>query len=162
MSENPPACAWCEQPSHIRQGRLMLCVKHYRLASMRSRAARDGKAVPSWPEIEALVPEPFVCRFCQRTMTWLREGGASQQATLQHDRDGGLRIICLACNTRHAQHPGDSFYSLPDGHKRCPACFMVLPLVDFALDRSRPVGRKSYCRPCSAVRFKNWSARHAA
>lgn len=155
-------CAWCERPSHIRQGRILLCAVHYRISSMRSRAKRDGKVAPDRREIEALIPSPFVCECCGREMTWLRMKGASRQATLQHDRDGALRIICLACNTRHAQHPGDSFYHIPEGHKRCPDCEQVLPLASFAIDRSRPIGRKSYCRSCAAVRFKRWEARNAA
>lgn len=162
MPDNPPACAWCERPSHIKQGHILLCAMHYRIANMRTRAKRDGKLVPARVAIEALAPSPFECCCCQRPLTWLRENGASQQATLQHDRDGGLRIICLACNTRHAQHPGDTFYAIPGGHKRCPDCEQVLPLASFVIDRSRPVGRKSYCRPCSAARFKQWSARNAA
>ena len=162
MAENPLGCAWCERPSHIRQGRIRLCAMHYRISNMRSRARRDGKAVPTRQEIEALVPAPFVCVGCERPMSWLRANGASQQATLQHDRDGTLRLICLACNTRHAKHPDDSFYSIPKGHKRCPDCSQVLPLNSFAVDRSRPLGRVSYCRPCAAKRFKQWSINHAA
>lgn len=160
--ENPAACAWCDKPSHIQQGRILLCAMHYRISTMRSGAKRNGKLKPTRDQLEALVPFPFVCGCCDRQMTWLREGGASAQATLQHDRDGGLRIICLACNTRHAQHPGDSYYDVGKNHKRCPDCEAVLPLSAFAIDRSRPIGRKSYCRPCSAVRFKKWETSHAA
>lgn len=157
----PASCAWCDGPAHIRQGRILLCAKHYRLSSMRSRAKRDGKLAPSRSEIEALVPDPLVCVGCDRPMTWLRESDASRQVTLQHDRNGQLRILCLACNTRHAQHPGDSFYDIPKHHKLCPDCSRVLPLSAFARDRSRPIGRRSYCRECSSHRFKQWSAQHA-
>lgn len=153
-------CAWCDEPAHIRQGRIQLCAKHYRFSSMRSRAKRDGKYVPTLGEMEALAAD-MCCDGCGRTMTWLRIGGASAQATLQHDRSGRLRLLCLACNTRHAQHPGDSFYDIPDGMKRCPDCEQVLPLALFSVDRSRPLGRKSYCRACASVRHKKWSANHA-
>lgn len=163
QEHNPAAfCAWCDRPSHIRQGRIWLCAVHYRIANMRSRAKRDGKLVPTRQEIEALVPSPFVCGCCERPMTWLRQASATNQATLQHDRDGGLRIICLGCNTRHAVHPGDTFYDIPKGHKRCGGCEQVLPLSSFAIDRSRPIGRKGHCRACSSVAFKNWSQSHAA
>lgn len=162
MSDNPSSCAWCARPSHIRQGRNMLCAMHYRIATMRANATRRGKFAPTRHQLEALIPDPFVCSCCQREMTWLRLNGASVQATLQHDRNGDVRIICLACNTRHAQHPGDSFYNVPPGHKRCPDCDANKPLNDFPVDRSRPIGRKSYCRPCCAARFKQWSARDAA
>jgi hypothetical protein len=154
-------CAWCDRPSHIKQGRIVLCDQHYRMSSMRSRARRDGKKVPSRAQIEAMIPRPFVCGACERPMVWLRCHGASQQATLQHDRSGSMRIICLGCNTRHAQHPDDSFYAVPHGHKRCPDCEQVLPRKSFVADRSRPIGLRSYCRRCSSIRFKNWSTSHA-
>lgn len=152
----PALCAWCDQPSHIRQGRILLCVKHYRFSGMRSRAKRDGKTVPTRDQLEAIIPEPFNCPACRRPMQWLRTLGASSQVTLQHDRSGELKLICLACNTRHAQHPGDSFYDIPEGKKRCPNCDQVLPLAGFAVDRSRPMGRKSFCRACSSVVHTLW------
>jgi hypothetical protein len=157
----PASCAWCERPSHIKQGRILLCAMHYRIGSMRSRAKRDGKVTPSREELELIVPSPLVCIGCGKDMTWLRGPLTSRQATLQHDRDGGLRIICLGCNTKHSVHPGDSFYVIPCGHKRCPDCEKVMPVGEFSVDRSRPVGRKSYCRACSAIRHKNWRESHA-
>lgn len=143
----PALCAWCSQPSHIRQGRINLCAMHYRISSMRSRAKRDGKLVPSREAIEAMANVSMSCFACGQEMHWLREEGASGQVTLQHDRDGSLRLLCLGCNTRHAQHPGDSYYDIPSDHKWCPDCGKVLPLSSFSIDRSRPIGRKSYCRP---------------
>lgn len=149
-------CAWCERDAHIRQGRIMLCAMHYRISSMRSRAKRDGKITPSREQIEFMVPSPFVCVSCERAMNWLRRDGASTQATLQHDRSGRVRIICLACNTRHAQHPGDSYYDLPEGHKRCAKCDRILPHSAFSTDRSRPLGLKASCRECSHKSHTTW------
>jgi len=134
----------------------MLCARHYRISSMRSRAKQDGKAAPTREAIENLAPSPFVCVGCDREMTWLRENGASRQATLQHDRSGNLRIICLACNTRHARHPGDTFYNMPAVHKLCSKCERVLPHDSFSTDRSRPIGLKSSCRECSRKAHTNW------
>jgi hypothetical protein len=134
---------------------------HYRISSMRSRAKRDGKTVPTRSEIEGMAAT-MVCIGCSRRMNWLRSEGASTQATLQHDRDGGVRLLCLACNTRHAQHPGDTFYGVASNEKWCPDCDQILPKGSFAKDRSRPVGLKSYCRPCAAARYRSWEARHAA
>ncbi len=154
-------CAWCEQPAHIQQGRILLCAVHYRISSMRSRARRDGKAVPTRHEIESMIPDPLVCIGCARPMNWLTSNGASSQISLQHDRSGTVRLICRGCNTRHSDHPGDTFYSLPADSKRCPSCCRVLPRGAFSIDRSRPVGLKSYCRPCSSTRHKQWRERHA-
>lgn len=146
------------RPSHIRQGRIMLCVVHYRMSSMRSRATRDGKSVPTISEIEALVPSPFRCEPCGRDMTWLREQGASIQVSLQHDRSGEVRLICLGCNTRHGAHPGDSFYRMPKGHKQCRSCKQVLPFSSFVVDRSRPIGLKGNCRTCCSTQWQRWNA----
>lgn len=150
------ACAWCDEPAHIKQGRIWLCQKHYRFSSMRSTAKRDGKEVPSRNSLEAMVPAPFVCGVCNREMNWLRDQGASTQATLQHDRSGEMRFLCHACNTRHAQHPGDSYYDLPEGSKRCAKCERILPHASFAKDRSRPLGLKSSCRECSGKAHAVW------
>lgn len=157
----PATCAWCARPYYIRQGRIRLCAVHYRISSMRARAQRDGKKSPTVAQIEALVPSPFVCVGCARPMNWLHGDGRSTQVTLQHDRSGELRLICLACNTRHAQHPEDSYYTIQAGHKRCPDCEQHLPHAAFAKDRSRPIGLKSYCRACSSIRHKSWEASRA-
>jgi hypothetical protein len=146
----------CVDMASARLGNARYCDRHYRFASMRASAKRDGKSVPSWDELESLTPNGLLC-LCGRTMNWRAKDGASTVITLQHDRDGKHRLICLACNTRHAQHPGDSFYQLPAGHKRCQDCSRVLPVEAFSLDRSRPIGRKSYCRECANVRHEKWS-----
>jgi len=159
--DNPFACAWCDEAAHIRQGRVMLCATHYRISSMRARAARDGKMVPTRDEIASLAAQSMTCVGCKRPMNWLRSSGTSTQVTLQHDRDGTIRLLCLACNTRHAQHPGDSFYTIPAAKKWCPDCGDVLPKADFCRDLSRPLGLKSYCRKCSAARHHKWRIKHA-
>ena len=157
----PVKCAWCDRLAHIRQGRLMLCATHYRISSMRSRARRDGKHTPNRREIEALITEPLTCSGCQRQMNWLRVDGASTQVTLQHDRGGSIRLLCLGCNTRHAAHPDDSFYSIPAGSKWCPGCRKTLLRDAFSRDRSRPIGLKSRCRQCVTAQYKKWNAIHA-
>jgi RNase P subunit RPR2 len=152
-------CA-CGEPSHKRQGNRHLCAMHYRIANMRARAKRDGKVVPATSRVEALASD-MACSGCRRVMHWLREDGASLQATLQHDRDGTIRVLCLGCNTRHAQHPGDSFYSLKPEEKFCAKCCRFLPAHDFTRDRSRPIGLKSSCRACSAKLHKEWRSHRA-
>ena len=149
-------CAQCSNDAHIIQGSGGLCVIHYRIANMRTVARRAGKTVPTRQEIEALVPADMVCPFCDRAMNWLRKDGISTQATLQHDRSGGHRVICMGCNARHAVHPGDSFYEIPGGHKLCPACNQVLPKERFNRASTRPVGVSTYCRPCYGLVRKKW------
>lgn len=51
--------------------------------------------------------------------------------------------------------------------KRCPWCGQVLPITDFAHDRSRKDGRNVYCRACchkaymikKRARAKTWARR---
>lgn len=156
------ACAWCSEPAHIQQGRILLCLKHYRMSSMRANARRYNKITPTLDELESLIPDPFVCIGCNRVMSWGRANGASRQATLQHDRSGKLRILCLACNTRHARHPGDTFYSISPDEKWCAGCSQVLPKTAFFRDRSRPCGLKGNCRECSKKAHTNWRVNNAA
>ena len=156
INDGGPACAWCDRSAHIRQGRILLCEVHYRLSSMRSTAKRAGKEAPTVKEMESLIPSPLVCGGCHRPMNWLQSQGASTQATFQHDRDGTLKIVCLSCNTKHACHPGDSFWSVPEGHKRCASCDRVLGAAAFSRDRSRPCGLKSSCKECSHSQHTQW------
>lgn len=155
-----PAFCSCGQPAHKRQGNRKLCAMHYRIANMRSRAKRDGKTVPTTTQIETLAAD-MTCPGCGHLMHWLREEGASLQATLQHDRDGSIRLLCLGCNTRHASHPGDSFYLRKPGEKFCSKCMRFLSSSYFARDRSRPSGLKASCRACSAIQHKNWRTSRA-
>jgi hypothetical protein len=162
--ENPPAfpkCSRCGNESHIKQGNSRLCVVHYRFATMRSNARRHGKLVPTTQELEGMIPDRMICPTCSRTMNWLQKEGASTVVSLQHDRSGRMRLLCLACNTRHAQHSGDSFYDLGHGMKVCRRCKEAKPLSAFSQDRHKPIGRVSYCKPCASIRHKEWRSKHA-
>lgn len=156
---NPPAfCKWCDEWAVRKQGRIWLCAKHYRFQQMRVGAKRANKAVPSYEDLDEML---MSCAGCGVLMHWLvTDGPRSQQATLQHDRSGAMRLLCLGCNTRHAVHPRDEFYDVPAEHKRCPACHVVKPFSAFAVDRSRPIGLKSSCKECSRVQHRDWVARN--
>jgi hypothetical protein len=43
--------------------------------------------------------------------------------------------------------------------KVCSSCHEELPLADFAIARRAKDGRQRWCRPCSALNRKAWSAR---
>ena len=45
--------------------------------------------------------------------------------------------------------------------RTCNTCRAVKPLQDFVKDPTRPAGRKNICRPCDAVRCRNYYARTA-
>ena len=121
-------CIWCEIEAFRKQGHIWLCKKHYRFQQMRVSAKHNGKPVPSYEWLEdtwnALQGK---CPICQREINWLSSDGTSTVITLQHDRCGNLRLLCLSCNTRHASFCGDSFYSADPTKRVCPRCRKELP-----------------------------------
>lgn len=142
-------CKWCEREAVRKQGRLWLCQVHYRYQRMRIEAKRNHKTVPGYDELLAMTPADMICVGCSRKMNWLAGDGQSTVASLQHDRDGKLRLICRACNTRHAQMDGDSFYTFPKEKKRCPKCKQIKELGEFQVDRRKWNQTCTYCRDCN-------------
>ena len=152
------SCKWCLMPAYIKQGRIWLCKIHYRFSSMRANAKRHGKVVPSVELLDSfLTPDYAICKGCNRKMNWLDKDGKSTVITLQHDRNGTMRFLCRACNTRHANRPGDSFYDDPKNKKLCPDCNQWKEFNAFSIDRHfRWMDRKTYCKECSNDRHKRW------
>jgi hypothetical protein len=128
------------------------CTLHYRVKQMRYDAQASGKSVPTVEVLLQMIadlPTGMKCVVCDRQMNWLKADGHSTMATLQHDRDGGYRIICLGCNVRHQFYPGDSLYETPQGSKRCPSCGAIKPTSEFYPHNSNSNGLRSDCKPCS-------------
>ena len=48
--------------------------------------------------------------------------------------------------------------SLPDAVTRCPRCERVFPVSEFARDRSKASGRKSWCKTCDSAKSKSYYA----
>lgn len=151
-------CSRCAATAIRVQGRQWLCARHYRFGQMRATAKRRAKSVPTHSMLESLARN-MTCIGCGREMVWLGSIDQSRVVSLQHDRDGTLRLLCRGCNTRHATHPGDTFYTLPRGYLRCSDCASLLAESAFARDRSRPRGRRSYCKKCANIRHAEWRAR---
>jgi hypothetical protein len=153
-----PVCSKCGNAAILKQGHQWLCEKHYRFSSMRTRAKRDGKYVPSYEELESMVPGNMTCPSCKRVMNWRQRDGAATVITLQHNRDGTIQFLCLSCNTRHASREGDSFYNEnPQMEKRCPICGLVKPLGLFSTDNGkRWKNKKTLCTECSSKSHKEW------
>ncbi len=151
----PALCAWCVRPATRKHGSAWFCARHYRFQQMRATAKRHGKSVPSYETLEMLA-QCLECVGCGRAMHWLiADGPRARQVTLQHDRSGAIRFLCLGCNTSHSVHPGDEFYNIPPDHKRCPRCGDVKACASFFTDRTR--GRRgqaplrSLCKECGRV-----------
>ena len=157
----PAACGkrGCNEAIARKQGNQFLCAKHYRFAQMRSLARRDGKAVPSYEQLENISTwDGMTCRDCKRPMNWLREEGSDTQLTLQHYRSGSMGFVCLSCNTRHASMEGDSYCGMRADHKQCPSCKAIKHRSKFSADngRSGPLKRKSKCKDCSNSSSVEW------
>ena len=150
----------CEKPIH--KPSTKYCVQHYRFENMRIGARVAKKYVPTRKELKLLVPKNMVCVGCERTMSWSSLGGGSTIVTLQHDRDGTLRLICLRCNVRHSRQPGDSFYKIPIGYWRCCRCKKIKLRSDFITARNKNGSRSiQACRVCSAAKTKRWRQKNS-
>lgn len=147
MKQRTRRCA-CGEIACIKRSHTWLCERHYRIQSMRHAAKQRGVFVPSLDEMEAAVPLDMKCPHCKVQMVWRRKDGGPQMITLQHDRSGEWRFLCMACNSHHAHHPGDTFYDVPKGHKRCPACQETSPLDNFHKSNAFASGHTPYCRKC--------------
>lgn len=155
-------CSRCDDPAVRKQGHQQLCAKHYRFGSMRTRAKRDNKLVPSHDELECMPGSDLNCPDCSRQMNWLAADGQSSVASLQHYRDGSMAIVCRSCNTRHAFMPDDSYRCMPKDHKYCAKCGMTKALDEFYIDDGRggDIRRKSHCKPCSDKEVSAWKEKN--
>jgi len=149
----PPAeerkCCKCCDPRYKNRP---YCVRHYRFDQMRVNSKHRGKLVPSHEWLEANVPAGMVCPCCTRQMNWLVSDSRSTTISIQHDHDGGMRLICYSCNVRHASMPEDSFYALPPGMSKCKCCGEVKAQDEFFTT----AGRR--CRICNRDTFRAWEA----
>lgn len=154
-------CSICSMPFYIKQGNQNLCVMHYRFGQMRSHAKRHGKTVPTREELATMVEQGMMkCRGCGQKMNWLSKDGEKTVASLQHNRDGTMELLCRSCNTRHATFADDTFYNMNKAYHPCRDCGEVLPKTDFYKDKSRPLGIKSYCKKCSTKKHYEWTTKN--
>ena len=150
-------CYVCGIDAIKRLGRSNLCAQHRRFAQMQKTSKSDGKYVPSFFELQNLVPGNMKCQDCGDQMHWIDDENRSKGAVLQHYRNGTLGIVCLSCNTKHGLMPGDSYRDVPQGHKLCRCCKTIKPLSMFSLRKDGNVHYPvSKCKPCSLAAQKNW------
>ncbi len=152
-------CMHCDSEAVLLRGQTIYCGMHGRLFQMRYCAKQKKKAVPTKDELLAMALEVvgngMNCQCCERTMNWLLREGHSTVVTLQHDRSGAFRLICFACNTRHFKHPGDTFYEIPKGSKKCFGCNVVKKYSDFYRNAASRDGMQSQCRDCQRESQEN-------
>lgn len=148
-------CSQCNESGYRFQGRRWLCILHYKIEMMRSSSTATGKYRPSVAELEALFvalkADGMRCPVCRTELVLIRKDIKAEwhkAISIQHDRSGAVRLICQLCNTRHDDFPGDEFYDLPAGHKRCPTCKNIKPFSAFYKLRKDGDSLQSYCKEC--------------
>lgn len=152
-------CSRCNEPALRIQGHQWLCEKHYRFGQMRAKAKQTHKAVPSYPQLEAMCKTDLLCADCHLPMCWIAAKGTEELvATLQHYRDGSMALVCRSCNSRHGSMKGDTYRDMPKDHKQCPQCGVAKPFSLFSADngRSGKMKLKSWCLACSSAAHTKW------
>jgi len=148
-------CKWCNSIGYKKQGQLYLCKKHYRFQRMRVMEKYNGKEVPSYKYLESLNYKN--CYKCKVKMNWLAKDGRKTMITLQHDRDGTIRFLCMSCNGRHANFKDDkSFYQDNPNKKLCHECGKIKSLKFFHKYIGSFKKVAVYCKKCMRKITKNW------
>jgi len=163
----PANCSKCGDPGFRFRGERWLCSIHNRMDTMRTAARSAGKYVPTEDELTTLFRDltarGMKCETCGVVMPL--HGDRRATVSLQHDRSGRLRLICMTCNSRHDDLPGDSFYDLPPDSWRCSRCEQVLPLARFYKGRAGGCCidcRKKLNAQMWAAHGKRWAANSLA
>lgn len=149
-------CFICELEGQKRNGYRIACRKHQRMYGMRLHAKSEGKYVPSYDELERIWPEPFVCFVCHELMTLGGFSGHRKHvASLQHNRDSTIAIICVSCNFKHGVTlcPERQFYDeLNASNKFCPRCKQIKLRNNFYTSKGETCGLSGYCKQCESER----------
>lgn len=150
-------CFVCGDAAVKRHNRINRCPKHHRFAQMQRTALADKKYVPSFYELERIVPADMKCGDCGETIHWIDDQNRTRGAVLQHYRNGELGIVCHSCNVKHGHMPGDMYRDVPSDHKLCISCKTIKPISLFS--RRREFGKDypvSKCKPCSHAAYVKW------
>lgn len=150
-------CSRCDKPGFRYRGERWLCVVHNRFDTMRASAQSKGKIVPTHEQLEEmasiLIARGMKCEACGIETQWAGVKGSLSTISLQHDRCGKLRLICMGCNQRHDDLPGDTFYDLPANHWPCPKCKRMLHLSAYYRERAGV-----YCKDCrKEINREKWA-----
>lgn len=150
-------CYVCGNNAIKRHGRTNMCEIHSRLKQMQKTAKADGKYVPSFWELESLIPSNMICQDCGVTMHWIDDNNRPFGAVLQHYKDKSLGIVCNSCNIKHGMLPGDMYRDVPNDHKLCTACKTIKPLFKFGIrnDSKKPYPM-SKCKSCMYLAHVSW------
>lgn len=151
-------CAYCDRPGYRFRANRWQCELHFRADTMRNTALSKGKESPSFNVLSGMLEKAqadgLKC-LCGTQMQMTGKRGEQHTISMQHDRSGAIRLICMLCNQRHNDCPGDTFYDLPKDSWRCSRCNEVKKRTEFY-----PNMRPAYCKVCSnQLSRKVWKER---
>lgn len=137
------------------------CTVHHRMMRMRHAASSTGKFVPTMEWMIENWPDPLVCPVCKVEMALLVGDDRRRVISLQHDKSGTVRFLCVSCNMRHSATTQDekSFYNQEDGKLWCNTCKQLLPPEKFYRNSNSSTGRHYKCRSCWAAYCANYRNR---
>ncbi len=126
------------------------CYKHYRIMRMRDGAKQKNKYMPSFKEIEDLIPKDMRCVSCNKNMVWhKRLGCLADVMSLQHNHDNSIVLICQGCNAGHSNSQlGDKYFDIPIGYKYCPSCKFILKIKKFYSCKTWSDNLSIVCKKC--------------
>lgn len=161
VAENVCAYKPCHEPASRKSsngsGEVWYCDLHHKIRSMRGKARKKGKYVPSVAEVEALFRgnSSMICPSCRKHMSMTYSKGSEADAvSLQHNCNGTLDLICFSCNSSHGQKPRDVFYFIPDSHKYCGRCSDIKLKASFYPNRTTRDRLQGYCKSCQSTLAK--------
>lgn len=143
-------CIKCGDEAKKKWGGVWMCLPHYRLSAMRCSAKAKGKTVPSWKELYHLLSKLccLQCPHCKQQMVWLRSQNSRRVITLQHDRSGNIKFLCLSCNSSHGNlKTDDDFYKTPKLFE-CRGCKKDKDLKSFYPNNGKPRPKDYLCKEC--------------
>ena len=131
-------------------------IRTQRFIQMRNNAKYTYGVAPSMDVLARLAEElvDMHCPVCNIQMAW--KGVWGERVTLQHDRSGEIRLLCMNCNARHQMYEGDTFYIYWPHYANCIRCRSLMPIDAFRRNASKNNKKQSLCATCSYVLRKAW------
>ena len=142
--------------TYNRPNNLFYCNKHYRFQCMRHGAQQKGKSIPLYTELENLMPDNMICSICDQKMIWhSKYGDKNSVISLQHNNNGTIILICMACNNGHGHSKlKDKYFDIKKNNKFCPDCDLELNIKQFSIHHSRINNIQGICKNCNKKRQK--------
>lgn len=145
---------------------MIRCPIKLRISRMIRGAKLGKKRIPTREELSALLlarqADDMKCPACGQTMNWGDTSNRPATVSLQHDRSGTIRLICLRCNVRHQHYPADDFYTAPNDHKHCWGCGRTLALTEFWKSHTVSTHVCGQCKFCMAAKSAAYKKRNRA